>query len=182
MRSPHASSGAHISKYVKAMALALAVIVVTAAAAFGDLRSASEEPVVSDTEEIVASTNDETVTMAIDLDEGGTIDLDMGRGDVVIDTWEGNEVLVIVDKKKARADVSQKPISFKVSRLGNNVRIAALDEYGKRVFDSDFSFRIMVPRDRYGNGRPAEKRYDLTKLTSVVFKALHREAIHWLTR
>ena len=172
------------------VALAAIVLVFTAAAAFGSLHTSQNETNDDNTaaeEVVVQEVKDEGdgVTMAIDLEEGGVIDLDMTRGDVVIDTWEGDEVLVIVDKRTRSGAHAHgpKPISFKVSKIGNNVRISALDEKGQRVTDLDFSFRIMVPEDRYGYGvKDTERAYDLAKLTSVVFKALHREALNWLTR
>jgi hypothetical protein len=127
-----------------------------------------------------AEGRDETVTMAIDLEEGGTIDLDVARGDLVIDTWDGDEVLVIVERKPKTGLEKPRKINFKVSRLGNNVRIAALDDEGRPVTGVDLSYRIMVPRDR--QMKKVEDVYDLSKLTSVIFKALHREALNWLMR
>lgn len=191
MRSLLPSNPIFVSRFLRVMALAAFVLAFSTVAASGDLHISQNETDDEKTtaQEVVVEEVEDTgdgVTMAIDLEEGGVIDLDMTRGDLVIDTWEGDEVLVIVDKRtRSGAHVhSPKPISFKVSRIGNNVRIAALDEQGRRVTDLDFSFRIMVPKDRYGNygAKDTGRAYDLAKLTSVVFKALHREALNWLTR
>ena len=171
--------------------LALIVLALTAVAVAGGTereQAAAGETVdeKQPVEEVVHKTdgNDETVTMAIDLEEGGTIDLEMARGDVVIDSWDGDEVLVIVEKMSKPGSKTGLPqhrhINFKVSRHGNNVRIAALDDYGRHVNDFDFSCRIVVPKDR--NNKKVEHAYDLSKLTAVIFKALHREALNWLVR
>jgi len=127
-----------------------------------------------------ADGKDETVTMSIDLEEGGVIDVDVARGNLVVNTWDGDEVLVIVERKSKTGPEKPRNINFKVSRLGNNVRIAALDDEGKRVSGVDLSYRIMVPKDR--QAKKVDGVYDLSRLTSVIFKALHREALNWLMR
>jgi hypothetical protein len=173
---------------LRVLALALVVLALSAASAVGDAEQivAVETDESQPVEEVASGSDeqDETVTMAIDLEEGGTIDLEMARGDVVIDSWDGDEVLVIVEKMSKTGSKSGSPqphhINFKVSRQGNNVRIAALDNDGRRVNDVDFSFRIVVPKDRHS--KKVERAYDLSKLTAVIFKALHREALNWLVR
>jgi len=188
MRSLHFTDFDRIPfhRALEVVALALIVLALTAASAFGGTDQATvdeKEPA----EEVVpiVDEDDDKVTMAIDLEEGATIDLEMAHGDVLIDTWDGDEVLVIVEKMSkstlnSSGVVSPRHINFKVSRQGNNVRIAAMDNQGKRVTDVDFSFRIVVPKDR--QSKEIEHVYDLSKLTSVIFKALHREALNWLMR
>jgi len=166
-------------------ALVVIVFSLAAATAFGgetETEPVDQSDVAKPAEEVAFDVDEqgETVTMAIDLEEGGVIDLDMARGDLVIDTWDGNEVLVIVEKMSTTGPYKPSHIKFKVSRLGNNVRIAALDGEGRRVSGVDFSYRIMVPRDR--QAKKADSVYDLSKLSSMVFKALHREALNWLMR
>jgi len=191
MRSAHLTGFGKISTLRLFQVVALVVIVFSLAAVTalgGEVQSKPVEQTASQSGEAQAAEEytvdvkeqDETVTMAIDLEAGGTIDLDVARGDLVIDTWDGSEVLVIVERMSTTGPRKPGNINFKVSRLGNNVRIAALDDEGRRVSDVDFSYRIMVPRDR--QVKKADSVYDLSKLSSVVFKALHREALNWLMR
>jgi hypothetical protein len=194
MRSLNLTGFGRISTFRLFQVAALVVIVLSLAAATAFSGEVESKPVQPETsqdqtsdkaqpaEEITLGVDeqDETVTMAIDLEEGGVIDLDMARGDLVIDTWDGDEVLVIVEKMSTTGPKKARHINFKVSRLGNNVRIAALDDEGRRVSGVDFSYRIMVPRDR--QAREVGRAYDLSKLSSVIFKALHREALNWLMR
>ena len=177
------------SRFFQVMAFAIIVLLLAAATAFGGVAEETTQSKAVEKErpvgEVEMSERDESVTMAIDLEDGGVIDLEMTRGDVVIDTWDGDNVLVIVEKMSkpgSGAGDKSKPraINFKVTRLGNNVRITALDDLGRELTDVDLSFRIMVPRDR--RDRKIGRAYDLAKLTSVVFKALHREALNWIMR
>jgi hypothetical protein len=191
MRSHHLTGFGKISTFRLFQAAVLVVIVFSlmAANAFGgETESEPVQPATSEdqttdeaqpAEEIELDVDEqgETVTMAIDLEEGGVIDLDMAR---VIDTWQGDDVLVIVEKMSTTGPRKARHINFKVSRLGNNVRIAVLDDEGQRVSGVDFSYRIMVPRDR--QVRKVDHAYDLSKLSSTIFKALHREALNWLMR
>jgi hypothetical protein len=194
MRSLNLTGFGTISTFRLFQVTALVVIVLSLAAAIalgGETESKPVQPATSadqttdeaqPAEEIGLDVDEqgETVTMAIDLEEGGVIDLDMARGDLVIDTWEGDEVLVIVERMSTTGPNKARHINFKVSRLGNNVRIAALDDEGHRVSGVDFSYRIMVPRDR--QVRKVDRAYDLSKLSSTIFGALHREALNWLMR
>jgi hypothetical protein len=194
MRSLNLTGFGTISTFRLFQVTALVVIVLSLAAAIalgGETESKPVQPATSEdqttdeaqpAEEIGLDVDEqgETVTMAIDLEEGGVIDLDMARGDLVIDTWEGDEVLVIVERMSTTGPNKARHINFKVSRLGNNVRIAALDDEGHRVSGVDFSYRIMVPRDR--QVRKVDRAYDLSKLSSTIFGALHREALNWLMR
>jgi hypothetical protein len=180
------------SRFFQVMAIAIIVLLLTVATAFGgETHKASRSETEVDKEQPVeeveheVSADDEGVTMAFDLEEGGVIDLEMKRGDVVVDTWDGDAVLVIVEKlskpgliKGGKA--TTRPFNVKVTRLGKNVRIAALDVYGRELTDVDLSFRIMMPKDR--QSKKISGAYDLSKLTSVVLKALHREALNWILR
>ena len=173
------------------MAVIFVILAFAAISAVGDIQAAQsdeapngQQPAES-VEYEVGDDDDDSVTMAIEMDEGGTIDLEMARGAVVVDTWEGKEVLVIVEKKQGKTpqkcDATEaRPAAFKVTRQGNKVRIAALDRLGHHLTNLDLSYRVMVPKDR--NIRKSETHYDLSKLSAVIFKALHREAINWLMR
>jgi hypothetical protein len=132
--------------------------------------------------------DDDAVTMSFDLEDGGNIDLGVPRGDIVIDTWKGDDVLLVVERlakskartvKKSGSTVASQPVRFRFSRLGNNVTITALDEAGMQTGEAALSFRIVVPTDR-GERTKVKDVYDLSRLTSVVFTALHREAIRWI--
>ena len=194
MRSLHLTGFGKTSTFRLFQVAALIVIVFSLAAATvlgGEVESkpvgqtagqdhASDEAQPAEEVTLDVDEQGETVTMAIDFEEGGVIDLDVARGSLVIDTWDGNEVLVIVEKMSTTGPNKTRHINFKVSRLGNNVRIAALDDEGRRISGVDFSYRIMVPRDR--QAKKVDSVYDLSKLSSTVFKALHREALNWLMR
>lgn len=186
--------GIGVSRLTLVILLALIVLALTAATAFGSVgegtfQSATEvekeEPTATTVQKI--DEDDETVTMAIDLEEGGVIDLEMSRGDVVIDKWDGNSVLVIVErmpntKNGDSSGSAVRPIKVKVTRQGKDVRIAALDAHGRPLTDVDLSFRVMMPRSMDKQDRRIREIGDLSKLTSVVLRALHREALHWLFR
>lgn len=129
--------------------------------------------------------DDDAVTMSFDVEDVERIDLGMARGDIVIDTWKGNDVLVVVERlAKSRSNsgvaVGPRPVRFRVSRLGNNVTITPLHERGPQIRETDVSFRIIVPTER----QDARVRdvYDLSKLASVVFGAVQREALRWIMR
>jgi hypothetical protein len=124
--------------------------------------------------------DDDAVTVTFDLEEGGRIDLGM-PGDIVIDTWKGDDVLLVVERAKSRSKngaARARPLRLHVSRLGNNVKITALHEREGKGTEGDVSFRIVVPTER--DNAKVRDVYDLSRVTSVVLSALHREAIRWI--
>ncbi len=125
----------------------------------------------------------ESVTMTIELEEGGVIDLDLPGGDVTIDTWQGDEILLIVEKRvDSRFSPRKTPVSIEVIRRGRNIRIVAGDASPRRMADLGISFRILVPEgDRGAIRRGGVKySYSMAKLSSVLFRVLSKEALGWI--
>lgn len=146
----------------------------------GELPSTEVDPVKDDAEV-------ESVTMSIPLEEGAVIDLDAPATDVRIDTWEGDEVLVIVEKVKrsrgkTKTKTSAQPVNIQVTRHGKNFRIEATGGAGWDQNGMDLSFRILLP-DRYPIDTGTYSEGDaVERLTSVLWRAFHREALKWLVR
>jgi hypothetical protein len=183
MRSQSRSRGK--PRALQVTAVALLILAFAVGSAVGDMQAVQSEEAPEDATAVVEyevdDDEDQSVTMAIEMEEGGEIDLEMARGDVVIDTWDGNELLVIVEKKqRPEAKNTKRPATFKVTRHGKNVRIDALDNFGHRLTNLDLSYRIVVPKDR--QVRKSGGSYDLSKLSALIFRALHREALDWLMR
>lgn len=170
-------------RFVKVLTAAVIVLLFTTATAIGSLTIITNE---SNTDvEIDSDSNDsedrnQAVAMKIDVDDDDVLDLDMARGDVVVDTWDGNDVLVIVEKAKPSAG-QPTSLNIQVTRRGNSVRIATLDMMGQPFSHPNLSLRIMVPKKQIGASN-VSSIYDLSKLTSVVFHALRGEAIKWVGR
>jgi hypothetical protein len=129
----------------------------------------------------------ESVTMSISLEEGGVIDLDAPVTDVKIERWQGDEVLVIVEKtkrpqKSVKSTKTADAVNIQVTRYGKNVRIQTTGGDGLDQSGMDLSFRIVLP-DRYhtepGNALPGDT---MTRLTSTLWRAVHKEALKWLVR
>lgn len=125
----------------------------------------------------------ECVTMAIDLEEGGVIDFDVpGRG-LRVDTWKGEEILLIVEKKEASLLSGRRaPVNIEVIRSGRNVRIAAPRSSANRMQDLGISFRLLVPEAERRAIRHLGVRdsYNMSKLTHVLFRVLSKEALSWI--
>ncbi len=147
----------------------------------GDTELSGEVSAIEDDAEV------ESVTMSIPLEEGGTIELNTPTSDVRIDTWEGEEVLVIVEKVKRSGSNNAttkpvEPINIKVTRHGKDVRIEATGGAGWQQNGIDLAFRILLP-DRYRVESGSFPQGDtMDRLTSVLSRAVHREAIKWLVR
>ena len=126
----------------------------------------------------------EQVTISIDLEEGGEIDLEASTGEVLIDSWDGDQVLVIIEKISVpRPGLGRKPaepINIQVTRRGKDVRIAALGNPHQPQSGFDVSYRIMMPRKFAANVRTEKHKYDFSKVTTVIFRALHKEALRWI--
>jgi len=146
-----------------------------------------EEPDTADD----AAGETETITLTIPLEKGGEIDVEANH-DVVIETWDGDDVLLIVEKRLIPHTMQHgkrptTPVKIDVIRDGKNVRIRERGASQWHMNGLDVRFRIMVPRTdvRVLRNSPAigsTSAYDLSKLTTVLVKALHREAIRWIVR
>ena len=167
-------------KLIGAITAGVLVLTIGAAGVYGSLapEGEQEEPIAqaqapeTDEAEVV-----ESVTMTIELETGGTIDLDVPEADVVIDTWRGDEILVIVEKARVKG---QDPVNIRVSRHGKDVRIAT-QGLGNRAEELRLSFRIVVP-ESHAWARDVRHNYSLAKLTSVLWRALSKEAVNWIAR
>ncbi len=127
----------------------------------------------------------ESVTMSIPLDEDGVIDVEAPPMGVKIEKWDGDEVLLIVEKKKRTKPTAGPapldPVNIQVTRSGKNVRIEATGGSNWRENRTDLSFRIVLP-DRDEVGMDAHKQTDdVTRLTSALWRTFHREALRWIT-
>jgi hypothetical protein len=129
----------------------------------------------------------ESLTMAIPLEEGGVIDVDAPPMGVKISKWNGDDVLLVVEKTK-RPKTGTKtgtvdPVNIQVSRKGKNVRIETTGGAGWEENGMDLSFRIVLP-ERYGDEPVVRRSKSETaaRLTGVLWRALHNEALDWLTR
>ncbi|UCG50811.1 MAG: hypothetical protein JSW58_11455 [Candidatus Latescibacterota bacterium] len=188
---------ANSSAVVWIFGLALIVIVWSFGMAFGCSSEAAGEPQTdaSGAEQVEPAekeTSDEepeveSVTMSISLDEGGVIDLEAPPTDVKIERWQGDDVLVIVKRTrrgtpKGMAQKTAEPINIQVTRHGKNVRIETTGGAGWDQSGMDLSFRIVLP-DRYhiepGSTKPGDT---VEQLTSVLWRAFHKEALKWLVR
>lgn len=173
------------------IALVLVVLVWTIGVSYGASydanASSSEEQVCEDPDETEYDTEVESVTMSIDLEEGGVIDVDAPTTDVKIETWDGDEVLVIVEKTKRVTRGGQKsspaePINIQVTRDGKDVKIQTTGAKNWRESGMDISFRIVLP-DRFKAGREHVQTGDtMTRLTSTLWRVFHRGALNWIVR
>lgn len=145
-----------------------------------------------DTGEIVAQetvddSQVESVTMSIDLEEGGVIDVDAPTTDVKIETWEGDEVLVIVEKTKRPTQGGLKstpaePINIQVTRKGKDVKIQTTGAENWRENGMDISFRIVLPERFKAGIEQVETGDTMTRLTSTLWRVFQRGALKWIVR
>ena len=160
-------------------ALVLLVLVWTIGYAYGVPHNhnadacASEEVMSADPDQTEDEAEVESVTMSIDLEEGGVIDVDAPTTDVKIETWDGDEVLVIVEKTKHATcgglnSTPAEPINIHVTRKGKDVRIHTTGTEDWRGSGMDISFRIVLP-DRFKTNRePVQTGDTMTRLTSTL--------------
>ena len=135
----------------------------------------------------IVTPDTESLTMTIPLDEGGVIDVEAPPMGVKIEKWSGDDVLLIVEKTK-RTKTNAKtgavdPVSIQVSRKGKDVRIETSGGRGWEENGMDLSFRIVLP-ERYGDEPVVRhtRAETAARLTGVLWRALHNEALDWLTR
>jgi hypothetical protein len=156
----------------------------------GDPETAGDprvENVVVNAEGQTATSETESLTMTIPLDEGGVIDVEAPPMGLKIEKWDGNDVLLIVEKtKRTKAGAKTgtlNPVNIQVSRKGKDVRIETTGGQGWEQSGMDLSFRIVLP-DQYGDDPIVRHTRTETaaRLTGVLWRALHNEALDWLTR
>jgi hypothetical protein len=129
----------------------------------------------------------ESLTMTIPLDEGGVIDVEAPPMGVKIEKWSGDDVLLIVEKSKRTKTNSKTgavdPVNIQVSRKGKDVRIETSGGRGWEENGMDLSFRIVLP-DRFDDEPVIRhtRAETAARLTGVLWRALHNEALDWLTR
>jgi hypothetical protein len=125
----------------------------------------------------------ERVTMAIDLEEGGVIDLDVPGSEVRIDTWKGEGILLIVEKRAINRFSRQgAPVNIELTRRGRDVRIASASASAHRMDDLGVSFHILVPEAerQFVRHEGVKYSYSMSKLGAVLFRALSKEALGWI--
>jgi len=162
--------------------LACAFCVAGTLAVSGDIDSNSEDDAIR---VIESKTDDEgdRVTLAIPVEAGAAIDLETSK-DVRIDHWEGDQVLVIVERTRTpghiRTDPLAQPVDIEIVRSGKGIRIRASNETA--LEGMDVSWRVVLPKGLNSSPSSIKTTYDLNKLTSVVLGALQKEAIRWVIR
>lgn len=173
----------HVTQIILAIILGLLLLTATAVVAWdvdvtAEPGSQNEESAVNEKEDV------ETVTISIDLEKGGAIDLDTAEGDVTIDTYEGREILLIVEKlpKAASNGRLSKPVNLQVTRLGKDVRITAVEYSDEFMVGFDISYRLMIPKTTTLRYVARAQDYDFSKITSVLLRVLSKEAAHWIAR
>ena len=163
--------------------LVLAFAAVTAVATEPSLVVETDEPDPIRVVESEKTEDTERVTLAIPVEDGAEIDLETSKN-VRIDSWEGDEVLVIVERVvkpgMQKANPNSKPMDIQIKRSGKGVSIRAFNEYG--VDGVDVFFRVVVPKSLTASQSTIKTSYDLSKLTHVVLSALHKEAVRWVIR
>ncbi len=129
----------------------------------------------------------ETVTMSIPLEEGAVIDVEAPPMGVKIEKWDGDDVLLIVERtKRARpGDVKPTPVvpvNIQVTRRGKDVRIETTGGAGWKNNGMDLSFRILLPDRTQIETRCGDPEDVAARLTGAVWRAFHNEAFKWLVR
>ncbi len=173
-----------VLKLISGFVAAALILMLAAAGAAGVVTGTVAVAAVED-QRLVETEDDaiESVTMTIELEEGGVIDVDLPGGDVTIDTWQGDEILLIVEKRVGSRVLPRKtPVSIEVIRRGRNIRIVAGDASPQRMADLGISFRILVPESDRGAIRRGGVKYSysMAKLSSVLFRVLSKEALNWI--
>ncbi len=129
----------------------------------------------------------ESVTMSIDLEEGGVIDLDAPVTDVKIERWQGDQVLVIVEKTRRPSSqgerrTSAEPVNIQVTRHGKDVRIQTTGGSDWDQSGMDLSFRIVLPGRFQAEPSGFQRGETLTRLTSTLWRVFQKDALKWLVR
>jgi len=179
----HFHDVSHVTQIVLVIVLGLLLLTATAVAAWDVDVKAENQGSQTDLSD-VDDADVETVTISIDLEKGGAIDLDTADGAVTIDTYEGKEVLLIVEKLPKAASNGQlsKPVNLQLTRFGKDIRISAVAYSDEQMQDFDVSYRLMVPRTTTLRYASNHQHYDFSKITSVLLKAISKEAANWMAR
>lgn len=131
-------------------------------------------------------TDTESVTMSIPLEENGVIDVEAPPMGVKIEKWDGDEVLVIVEKKKRAKPRGEPnridPVNIQITREGKNVRIETTGGSNWRDSGMDLSFRIVLPESYEVGAKTYDKTDGVARLTGALWRTVHREALRWLAR
>lgn len=146
-----------------------------------------EEPTATVPSSEVNASNTESVTMTIPLEDGGVIDIDAPHMGLKIEKWSGDDVLVIVQKtkkvKSSGKSTPVDPVNIQVTRKGKNVRIEASGGAGWKESGMDLSFRIVLPDQYQADASMRREKLDTAaRLTGVLWRTFHHDALEWLTR
>jgi hypothetical protein len=190
------STGVELLRAISLTVLVLVVLMWSSAAATvsgGAAAGNSEEVTTTDLAPTVAKNNvaddgteTESVTMSIPLEEGGVIDIEAPALGLKIEKWDGDEVLVIVEKTK-RARAGEKttpvdPVNIQVTRRGKGVRIETTGGADWKSNGMDLSFRILLPAGQDIETVSNDTEDIAARVTAVLWRAFHRDALEWLTR
>ncbi len=174
------------------LAMLLAGVTLSDAQMSGDINDCPQtivnpEPVEAAVEESDAGDNEqaETLTMEIPMKKGGTVDLKLHSRDVVIEKYNGENVLLIIKSSKP-AGLNNSGgngtgwMDIQGTRNGNDVRIESVKGTGSNRLPVDVSFKIMVPSQDplYSNNLTHGQVF--YKLLSVMQRTLNRETLKWL--
>lgn len=132
----------------------------------------------------VSDSGNGRVTMTIDVNPGETLNLSVPDADVVVDTWKGDNVLVIMEKLKVPAPRVRArphpPVDIRVSRRGDTVRIAAVGGAGELLKSCAVRFRVLVPENRAVRLRDTYDSLDVLRLAAHVWRTIGKEALRWV--
>ena len=134
-----------------------------------------------------AATDTKTVTMSIPLEEGAVIDVEAPPMGLKIEKWDGDDVLLIVERTKRVAPGDSKttpfdPVNIHVTRKGKDVRIETTGGAGWEANGMDLSFRILLPSQRQIETSCGDTDDVARRLTGVLWRSFHEEAFKWLVR
>ena len=142
----------------------------------------SETTAIEDVEESESGEEVETATMSIPVEEGDVIDLRTPT-DVKIETWDGDEVLLIVEKIKRSSPRPAVDPVIRITRRGNAVRIETTGPVWQQ-YGNDVSFRLVLPDehmlDAIPPAGPVSDVGALSRWTIRVWRVVHREALRRL--
>ena len=145
------------------------------------------EPVEAVVEETDTGDNEqaETLTMEIPLRKGGTVDLKLHSKDVVIEKYNGENVLLII-KSSRLAGLNDSggrgtgAMDIQITRNGNDIQIESVKGTGSNRLPVDVSFKIMVPSQDQFYSKNLTHGQVFYKLLSVMQRTLNRETLKWL--
>lgn len=141
------------------------------------------------TKEVVGTVGEDTerVTMSIPLEEGAVIDVEAPPMGLKIEKWDGDDVLLIVERTKHAKPsdaktTSVEPVNIQVTRRGKDVRIETTGGAGWETSGMDLSFRILLPDQGQIETRCGDTQDVAARLTGAFWRAFHNEAFKWIVR